>query len=226
MTPRSSGRTTEKNTSSLNRTARRRRRTRENLIAAVRKLTAEKGVDALTIRDIAEAADIAMGSFYNYFESKEELLSEAVEEIIFQSGEIIDSINATSSDPLEIIATAFTTFDGIIQNDPILGWFIVRVSAHNPQLTETMYQRFVRDVNQGVESGQFNIPDVPLAVDLVGSSLLAFYRARLMGRADENSVPDFVHMMLRLLGAEENEAKTTAHRIWNSISKTRKEVID
>lgn len=205
------------------RTQRRQQRTRANLIAAVRELTAEKGVDALTIRDIAEKADIAMGGFYNHFESKDELLQEAVKEIIFQSGEVIDSINAKSDDPLEIIATAFMTFDGLIQNDPMLGWFVVRVSAHNPEWTNSLYHRFTRDVKQGVESGQFNVPDVSLAVYLTGASLLAFYRARLSGHADDNAVIDFVHMMLRLLGADEKAALTTARRVWKTINKERKE---
>ena len=118
-------------------------------IPAARKLTAEKGVDALTIRDIVEEADIAMGSFYNHFESKEALLHEAVEQIIFQSGEFIDAVNAKSDNPLEIIATAFATFDGMIQNDPILGWFIVRISAHNPEWTNSMYKRFPSEYSLG-----------------------------------------------------------------------------
>jgi len=223
MTPNSVGQSAKKFPGELNRTERRRQKTRANLIAAVRKLTADKGVDALTIRDIAEEADIAMGGFYNHFESKEALLKVAVEEILFQSGEIIDAINAQCDDPLEVIARAFMTFDGLIQNDPILGWFVVRVSAHNPELTESLSRRFSRDVRHGVETGQFVISNIPLAIDLAGSSLFTFYRARLSGRAKGDSVPEFVHMMLRLLGAKERAGKATADRVWKLIEGERKE---
>ena len=201
----------------LTRTERRQQRTRANLVAAIRKLTAEKGVDALTIRDIAEEADIAMGSFYNHFESKEALLNEAVEQIVSQSAGLIDAINAKLDDPLEIIATAFATFDGIIQNDPILGWFIVRVSAHNPELSSTMRNSFFRDVNKGIDSGQFSVPNVSIAVDLAGTGLLNFSHARLSGRADEAAGVDFIHLVLRLLGAEEQAARSTAERVWKSV---------
>lgn len=98
------------------------------MIGAIRKLTAEKGVEAVTIAEIAELADSGKGSFYNYFESKEALVQEAVELIIFQSGEVIDAINASYSDPVDIIATAFATFDQLMRSDPLLGWFIVRMN--------------------------------------------------------------------------------------------------
>ncbi len=205
------------------RTERRQQRTRENLVSAVRKLTAEKGVEALTIRDIAEEADIAMGSFYNHFESKEALLREAVEQIVVQSADLIDEINAMSDDPLEIIATAFTTFDSVIQDDPILGWFIVRVSVQYPELISSMRGRFLRDVNEGIKLGEFNLPNVSLVLDLTGACLLNFYHARLSGNADNAAGIDFVHLMLRLLGAEEQAARSTAERVWKSLKNETKE---
>ncbi len=207
----------------LSRTARRQQRTRANLVSAVRELTAEKGVGALTIRDIAEKADIAQGSFYNHFETKEDLLHEAVGQIVFESGEIIDSINAGTEDSLEVIARAFSTFDGMIQKDPILGWFLVRVSAHNPEWTQTLYHRFLRDVKEGIAKGQFKVPNVPMAVDSIGASLLAFYRARLTKRADDDAGVDFIHLMLRLLGADEEAAKSTARRVWDSVKSDNQE---
>jgi len=203
----------------LTRTERRQQRTRARLIAGVRKLTAEKGVDALTIRDIADEADIAMGSFYSYFESKEALLGDALREIAFQSGEIIDRINADKDDPLEIISTAFMTFDGIVQDDPILGWFIVRISAYNPEWTSTLYDRFLRDVSEGINQGVFAVPNVSIAIDSVTASFYSFYRARLCGEAGGDAVPDFVQLMLRLLGADDAAARQMAYRVWAAKSK-------
>ena len=223
MALRNAKQTSKDETAPLTRTERRRQHARERLVSAVRKLTAEKGVDALTIRDIAEEADIAMGGFYNHFESKDELLQEAVEEIVYQSGEVIDAINAQSDDALEMIATAFITFDAMIQSDPILGWFVVRVSAHKPEWTDSLYQRFARDVKRGIELGQFSVPDVSLAVDIAGASLLNFYRSRLLGRADDAAVADLVHLMLRLLGADEKAAHATAHRVWKTVADGPKE---
>ena len=62
------------------RTDRQRLRTRRLLLDAGRTLIAAKGVAGLRIQDITEEADVALGSFYNYFQSKEELLEAVITE--------------------------------------------------------------------------------------------------------------------------------------------------
>jgi AcrR family transcriptional regulator len=56
-------------------TTRRTQRKRENrakLIAAARKVFAEKGLGVATARDIVRKTDLATGTFYNYFDDKED----------------------------------------------------------------------------------------------------------------------------------------------------------
>src|SRR4051794_9657649 len=56
---------------------------REKLLAAARKVFAEKGLGEATARDIVRETDLASGTFYNYFSDKEDafraLLSEMAE---------------------------------------------------------------------------------------------------------------------------------------------------
>ncbi|PSL56126.1 TetR family transcriptional regulator [Saccharothrix carnea] len=51
---------------------------RDHLIAATTRLIAERGTAGLTVRDIARAADVAVGVLYNHFADKEELLALAL----------------------------------------------------------------------------------------------------------------------------------------------------
>jgi AcrR family transcriptional regulator len=57
------------------RRARRSRETRERLFQAALRLFAERGYLATTVEDITEAADVGKGTFFNYFPSKEHVLS-------------------------------------------------------------------------------------------------------------------------------------------------------
>jgi AcrR family transcriptional regulator len=54
---------------------------RAKLLSAARKVFAEKGLGAATARDIVRETDLATGTFYNYFESKEEVFAALLEEL-------------------------------------------------------------------------------------------------------------------------------------------------
>ncbi len=60
----------------LSRRERKKLETRQSLLAAAMALFHEKGYDATPIEEITERADVAKGTFFNYFPSKEALLAE------------------------------------------------------------------------------------------------------------------------------------------------------
>jgi TetR/AcrR family transcriptional regulator, transcriptional repressor for nem operon len=53
-------------------------RKRERLIEGARQLLHAQGVEATTLADIAEAADVPVGNVYYYFKTKDELVASAV----------------------------------------------------------------------------------------------------------------------------------------------------
>jgi len=58
----------------LGRRERKKRETRRALSSAALHLATERGPDQVTIEDIAEAADVSVRTFFNYFSSKEEAI--------------------------------------------------------------------------------------------------------------------------------------------------------
>lgn len=72
----------ESELNSANRQARRKERTRGSLLDATSQLLLAKGVDALTVNDIVEHADVARGTFYVYFSSKEDAVWALLETIL------------------------------------------------------------------------------------------------------------------------------------------------
>ena len=67
---------TDKALESASRWERRKERTHRRLLEEAERLFRTKGFDAITVEEIAGAADVAKGTFFNYFESKENLLGE------------------------------------------------------------------------------------------------------------------------------------------------------
>jgi AcrR family transcriptional regulator len=69
-------------------TARRTQQKQENrakLMAAARKVFAEKGLGASTARDIVRETDLATGTFYNYFDDKEDCFRAVLDEFTQQA---------------------------------------------------------------------------------------------------------------------------------------------
>ena len=55
---------------------RKKRRTREAIVAAARELFAQRGFDAVTVAEIARAADVTEKTVFNHFPAKEDLVLE------------------------------------------------------------------------------------------------------------------------------------------------------
>ena len=88
----------------VSRLDRRKARTRQALIDAAVRLIAEGRGDRASIQEITEEADIGFGSFYNHFDSKEQLFQTASEEVLERWGQLIDRASAGITDPAELFA--------------------------------------------------------------------------------------------------------------------------
>ncbi|MBN2392151.1 MAG: TetR/AcrR family transcriptional regulator [Anaerolineae bacterium] len=67
---------TDKPNQTASRWEQRKERTHRRLLEEAERLFRNQGFDAVTVEEIAIAADVAKGTFFNYFESKENLLGQ------------------------------------------------------------------------------------------------------------------------------------------------------
>ena len=109
------------------RTDRRRERTRGRLTDATRELIAEKGVAALRIQEITERADVALGSFYNHFDSKEEVVEAVVADSLQNIAETLAADPV--EDPAELVAAAIRRFVGLAYSDPDFARLVVHLTT-------------------------------------------------------------------------------------------------
>ncbi|MBV9514411.1 MAG: TetR/AcrR family transcriptional regulator, partial [Mycobacteriaceae bacterium] len=70
---------------------RRKQQTRAALIKAAQGFIAAGELNA-PVQDISRAADVGVGSFYNHFDSKEELFRAAVEDVLDLYGGVLDEL--------------------------------------------------------------------------------------------------------------------------------------
>ncbi|WP_162923676.1 TetR/AcrR family transcriptional regulator [Arachidicoccus soli] len=78
---------------------RRTQKTKKNLADALKELILEKGYDAVTVQEIIDRANVGRSTFYNHYESKEQLL---VGNINFQEALINVPVNDDENYPMGI----------------------------------------------------------------------------------------------------------------------------
>jgi AcrR family transcriptional regulator len=81
--------------------------TRHRILDAARHLFVARGYDATTTRDIAEAAGIANGTLFNYFASKEAILTSLVAEVAAGIHGDLENLSPEAAGPFEEHLFAF-----------------------------------------------------------------------------------------------------------------------
>ena len=80
---------------------------REVILAEAKRQIAERGYTATTIRSVAAGCDIAVGTVYNYFDSKDMLIASFMLDDWLLSLDLIR--NAPTSDPREYLLVVYST---------------------------------------------------------------------------------------------------------------------
>jgi AcrR family transcriptional regulator len=79
--------------------------TRERVLGAARKLFVRKGIDVVTIAEIADSAGVAASTIYAIFQSKEGILRELMRTALFgQRFQFVQSTLQGVTDPVRLIA--------------------------------------------------------------------------------------------------------------------------
>lgn len=196
----------------VHRGARRRERTREKLVAAAWRVMARKGVDATAIAEITEEADVAFGSFYNHFASKEAIVEAVAALVVERHGAALDRLTATLEDPAEVLAVSVRRTVQMVESDPIWGWFVVRLGLAHATLRAGLGRRAARDLTLGIDAGRFAVDDVPSALLAFGGAVIAMMHGRLDGLTGDGAAERAAGYVLRMLGVPAAEADAIAQR--------------
>ena len=86
---------------------------KENIVAAALDTLHRQGFNATGVQDITDAAGVPKGSFYNHFESKEELGIEVIERYWRRALAHLGVLNDTAVPPIVRLKSYFRALDDI-----------------------------------------------------------------------------------------------------------------
>jgi AcrR family transcriptional regulator len=194
------------------RVQRRKARTRAALLAAARRLFAANGVDSTTIAEIADEADVAVGSFYNHFATKDDLLAALLETSLSEQRRALETRQAQVGDPAEMISIAHRHLVGVGSSDPDLAWLLVRLDTSHRIAKTVLWQSASSDLAAGIAAGRFDVRNPDVALIASGGALIAVIHAVLEGEVTAELASAHAEGVLRSLGISSREAAEIARR--------------
>jgi AcrR family transcriptional regulator len=187
---------------------RRKARTRTALIRAAQSFIAAGKMNA-PILEITQAADVGMGSFYNHFETKEQLFQAAVEDVLDQHGALLDQLTDGLVDPAEIFAQSFRLTGRLHRREPELSRVLLSNGLALISSDNGLGPRARRDLAAGARAGRFKIDDLDLALAVAAGSALALGQLlhEQPDRGDAAATDRVTEDLLRMFGLPAKESR-------------------
>ncbi len=191
-----------------NRLDRRKAQTRAALIRAAQTLMAH-GKTNVPILEITQAADVGLGSFYNHFETKEQLFEAAVEAVMDGYGQLLDDLTGDIEDPAEVFACSFRLTGRLYRREPELSRVLLNNVLRLLSADNGLAPRARRDIASAMEAGRFDVADLDVAVTMTAGALLAL--GQLLhdqpARDVEQTTDRVTEDLLRMFGVPRRQAQ-------------------
>jgi AcrR family transcriptional regulator len=186
---------------------RRKQRTRAALVKAAQGLIAEGKVN-VPVLEITKAADVGMGSFYNHFDSKEQLFEAAVADVLDAYGAMLDRLTESIEDPAETFATSFRLTGRLFRRRPQESQILLANGLTLLSSSLGLAPRALRDIKSGVQAGRFHVEDPELALAMAGGALLGLGNLLRDNpeRDDAHAADTVTENVLQLFGLSAAEA--------------------
>jgi AcrR family transcriptional regulator len=171
-------------------------RTETQILEAAVRVFAEMGPDAPKIDDFVQAAGISRGTFYNHFESVEELLAATSEWTTRENLEAIERAIEDLEGPALRFGVGLRLFFARAQADPVWCAFVGRVwKVGGVELPS-------RDLEQGLRLGIFRAPSPEVARDLLFGGIREALLRIGSGRTPAAYGAQMTELVLQALGTD------------------------
>ncbi len=191
---------------------RRKRRNREALIQAGYEVMAQKGIDAATMSEIAELADVGAGTVYNYFASKDELAMSVMEQVMERLAQRIEAVTNSFSDPAQVYAFGIRIVMKAAISDQRWRWLLRRSEVIAGAMYRVMGPYAIRDIRKAVAAGRYRVEDAELAWRQATHAIVGFSLAVCDKNILPEKIDEAVVNLLGMVGVNREEAWEIALR--------------
>jgi len=186
------------------------RRTRERLLAAAREVFEERGFNDTRMSDVATAAGVSHGTVYVYFDAKEALLAEIVDEVLSEAARYLRVTDV--ADPRARVAEANQRYLRVYNRNARLLQVVEQVATADSRFAERLSGFRARHVQRvaeaitGLQSAGLVAHDIDAGVAAAAlSAMVEGYARHARDIRVEDANETLTRLWLRALGLSGEE---------------------
>lgn len=192
-------------------------KTRQTLVRTAQRLFAQKGFEATTMNDIAQASGKGRRTLYTYFKNKEDIYAAVIAGELELLSEKLDEVVAMDISPeqkvLRLIYTHLRLIkETVTRNGTLRAEFfrnIWRVEQARKALDHDERELYRKVLTEGCRSAKFRIDNVELVADILHYAVKGLEVPYIYGRlgggiSEADSRPTVATLVCRTLGMAPN----------------------
>lgn len=189
-----------------------RERTRRQLVAAATRIFSAHGVADATVQQIADEAEMTIGTIYNHFRTKAEIVNAVAVSIAETIRERSAGVRSQMGSGAELMASGCLRYVWLAEKSPAWALLILDVAASSPSLLETIGGFVLTELRRGLKDGDFTVADEGAALDLVIGTCIQAMRRIARGQAPAGHGATVTVAILRGLGVPAQRARAIVEK--------------
>lgn len=167
-----------------------------------------------SIQEITEAAGVGFGSFYNHFDTKDELFDAALAQTLIGYGRLRDQVVDGLTDPVEVFTVGFRLTGRLSLQNPGIMRLLLHGGTAVLSSDHGLRPRALQDLHAARAAGRFTFDDPEIAFMAIGSGLIGMMQllSENPDRDVATTTDEFVVLALRMLGVSAEDAATLVAR--------------
>ena len=200
-----------------------RNNTKRSLLESARDLVAERGSDRISIQEITKRADVATGTYYNYFETKRDIFVAVALHLRSQMQQDLEPVRNKIKDPaMRVTITLRYYFDQAFNHNEWRQFIsntglIEDITLHQPE------DEALKDIEEGIKGGRFRVDDPSFTQSLILGMVKHVIGQIETRKADKGCVNYAIRSILQMLGLPELVSQALTQTPLPPIAATKRE---
>jgi AcrR family transcriptional regulator len=190
--------------------AERRQRMLAKLADAALRVMAEQGPERISVDSIIQAAGVARGTFYKYYDAPADLIravgAELAQDLIAVMAPALDGYD----DPAQRLTVAFRSTLLLAKENPLLALFLIHAGWPVTDQVPAFSARAAANLGKGIEQGRFRKMPLNVALASLGGILIGTLAAMIPPEADPDIETEATITLLLAFGLNRDESEALA----------------